>query len=67
MPEAALEIGSEDQRKFGVLLELVGDHGGFERFVLVEEAVFVLDGEAETAEMIFAHGVAQARYSGCSR
>ncbi len=58
--QASLEIGSEDERKLRVFLQLVGDHRGFERLVLVEEAVFVLDGEAEAAKMIFAHGIAQA-------
>ena len=56
--ESALEVGGEQQRKFRVLLQLVGDHGGFQRLVLVEEAVFVVDGEAESAEMILAQGVA---------
>src|SRR5271166_1403510 len=56
--EPALEISSENQWKLGVLLQLVGDHGGFERLVLVKQALFELDGQPETANVILVHGVA---------
>ncbi len=66
--EAALEVGGEEQRKFGVLLKLVGDQCSFERLVFVEESVFVIDGEAEPAEVVLAqssHAMPRTRDRGC--
>ena len=57
--QAALEVGAEDQGKLGILLQLVDEHRGFQRLVLVEEAVFEAHRQAESANVVLAHGVAQ--------
>ncbi len=58
--QAALEVGGKQQRQRTIGLQLVGKRGSVERTFLHQQATFDRRGDAEGAEVIGQHLVAQA-------
>ena len=48
--QPALEVGADDQGKLGILLQPIDQRGRFQRLILVEHAVFKVDGQPESPE-----------------